>query len=109
MALCLLATFPYEALHARVLAEVSRRTGMEVRVAEWAVGVPLGLEWRNVTFSKPNADPVQVAFVQANLGAFRALTGGLNLDLSVHLDQATPTPARPKRWWRPRHIPYAVR
>ncbi len=90
MALCLLATFPYEALHARVLAEVSRRTGMEVRVAEWAVGVPLGLEWRNVTFSKPNADPVQVAFVQANLGAFRALTGGLNLDLSVHLDPATP-------------------
>ena len=90
MALCLLATFPYEALHARVLAEVSRRTGMEVRVAEWAVGVPLGLEWRNVTFSKPNADPVQVAFVQANLGAFRAMTGGLSLDLSVHLDQATP-------------------
>ena len=90
MALWLLATFPYEALHTRVLTEITRRTGMEVRVGEWAVGVPLGLEWRNVMFSKSNVDPVQVAFVQAKVGAFKALTGGLSLDLSVHLDQTTP-------------------
>jgi len=89
MALWLIATFPYEALHTRVLAEVTRRTGMDVRVSEWTVGVPFGLEWRNVMFSKANVDPVQVAFVQANLGTFRALTGGLSLDLSVRLDETT--------------------
>lgn len=89
MAVSLLATFPYEALHARVLAEVTRGTGMDVRVADWTVGVPLGLEWRNVTFSKANADPVQVAFLQAKLGAFKAMTGRLSLDLSLQLDETS--------------------
>jgi type II secretion system protein N len=90
MVLCLLATFPYEALHARVLAEVTRATGMDVRVVDWTVGAPLGLEWRNVTFSKPTGDPVQLAFLQAKLGVLRAMTGSLSVELVAHVDETSP-------------------
>lgn len=88
LALCVLATFPYDALHARLLAEVRRATGMEVRVADWSVGMPLGLDWRKVTLSQPQAEPIQVAFFQARVGLLKALTGGLGLDLVVHVDEA---------------------
>jgi type II secretion system protein N len=90
LVICLLATFPYEALHARVLAEVTRASGMDVRVADWSVGAPLGLEWRNVTFSKPPADPVQLAFLQAKLGVFKAMMGSLSVDMVAHVDETSP-------------------
>lgn len=86
--LCLLATFPYDALHARLVSEAAQATNMEVRVAEWAVGLPLGLEWRAVTFSAPQRDPVRIAFIEAKLGLLRALTGGVSLDVAVHMDDA---------------------
>lgn len=88
--LCLLATFPYDALHARVMAEVNRATGMEVRVADWAVGMPLGLDWRQVTLTAPQGDPIHVAFLQARLGILKALSGGVGLDVVVHVDEASP-------------------
>ncbi|TKS59879.1 MAG: type II secretion system protein GspN [Nitrospira sp.] len=90
MGLCLMATFPYGALHARLIAELNRATGMEVRVADWTVGLPLGLEWRNVTLSKPNWGPVQLAFLQAKIGIVKALGGGLGVDVVVHLDEVSP-------------------
>lgn len=90
LVLCLLATFPYDALHARVLAEVTRASGMDVRVADWSVGAPLGLEWRNVTFSKPPGNPVQFAFLQAKLGVFKAMTGSLSVDVVAHVDETSP-------------------
>ena len=89
MALCLLATFPYGALHTRILAELNRATGMEVRVADWTVGLPLGLEWRNVTLSKQDWGPIQLAVFQAKVGILRALGGGLGLDLVVQVDEAS--------------------
>lgn len=90
LALCLMATFPYGALHARLIAELNRATGMEVRVADWTVGLPLGLEWRNVTLSKPDWGPIQLAFLQTKIGIVNALVGGLGLDVVVHLDGASP-------------------
>ena len=90
MMLCLLATFPYGALQARLIAELSRATGMDVRVAAWTVGFPLGLEWRNVTLSKPDWGPIQLAFLQAKVGIMKAVGGGLGLDVVVHLDEASP-------------------
>ncbi|MGQ0696049.1 MAG: type II secretion system protein GspN [Nitrospiraceae bacterium] len=90
MALCVLATFPYGALHERLLAELARATGMEVRVAEWTVGLPLGLEWRNITLAKPEWGPIQLAFMQAKVGIVKALGGGLGLDVVVHQDEASP-------------------
>lgn len=90
MVLCLMATFPYGALHARLVAELNRATGMEVRVADWTVGLPLGIEWRSITLSKPDWGPIQLAFLQAKLGIVKALGGGLGLDVAVHMDEASP-------------------
>lgn len=90
--LCLMATFPYSMLQARVVAELTRATGMEVRVADWTVGLPLGLEWRNVSLSQPNWTPIQLAVLQAKLGVMKALGGALGLDVVAKLnDTASPT------------------
>ena len=90
LVLCMMATFPFGALHARLVAELNRATGMEVRVADWTVGLPLGLEWRNITLSKPDWGPIQLAFLQTKVGVVKALSGGLGLDVVVHLDEASP-------------------
>jgi type II secretion system protein N len=89
--LCLLATFPYTALHQRLLAELNRATDMEVRVADWSVGLPLGLEWRNVTFSKSDWGPIHLAFLQAKVEPMKALGGKLGLDIAGQIDEETPT------------------
>ncbi|BFU91038.1 MAG: hypothetical protein NTAFB01_22250 [Nitrospira sp.] len=89
---CLMATFPYGMLQARVVAELSRATGMEIRVVDWTVGLPLGLEWRNVTLSQPNWTPLQLALLQAKLGVMNALGGTLGLDVVAKLSEtASPT------------------
>lgn len=88
--LCLLATFPYDALHARLVSEVMRATGMEVRVADWAVGMPLGIEWRTVTFSKPQWDPIHVAFLETKLSLLKTLAGGVSLEVALHWDESNP-------------------
>lgn len=90
LVLCMMATFPFGALHARLVAELNRATGMEVRVADWTVGLPLGLEWRNITLSKPDWGPIQLAFLQTKVEVVKALSGGLGLDIVVHLDEASP-------------------
>ena len=92
LALCLIATFPYGMLQARVVAELKRATGMDVRVTDWNVGVPLGLEWRNVTLTQPNWTPIHVAMLQAKLGVMNALGGSLGLDVVARLnDGSSPT------------------
>ncbi len=90
LVLSLLATFPYDALHARMMAELHRATGLDVRVADWSVGVPLSVEWRQVTLSNPQIDPIQLSFLQAKMGLLKALAGGLGVDVVIHLDENTP-------------------
>lgn len=87
LALCVMVTFPYGMLQARLVAELKRATGMDVRVADWTLGLPLSLEWRNVTLSKQNLAPFQMAVLQAKLGIMKALSGALGLDLVVQLDE----------------------
>jgi len=90
--LCLIATFPYGMLQARIVAELTRATGMEVRVADWTVGLPPGLEWRNVTLSQPNWTPIQLAVFQAKIGVMKVLGGTLGLDVVAKLnDTSSPT------------------
>lgn len=92
LVLCLILTFPYGMLQARAVAELTRATGMEVRVADWTVGIPLGLEWRSVTLSKPNWMPIQLAALQAKLEVMNALGGNLGLDVVATLnDTSSPT------------------
>ena len=61
LVLCLMATFPYSMLQTRIVAELKRATGMEIRIVDWTVELPLGLEWRNVTLSQPNWTLLQLA------------------------------------------------
>ena len=89
--LCLIATFPYTALHLRLLAEVHRTTGMEVRVTDWTVGFPLGFEWRNVTFAQPDWGAIQLAFLQANVEIVKALGGKFGLDITGQIDEEATT------------------
>jgi type II secretion system protein N len=87
--LSLLATFPYGAMQARVIAELNRATGMDVRVTDWTVGLPLGLEWKNVTLTKPDWGPIQLASLDAKVGIIAALSGGLGLDLFIRQDEGS--------------------
>uniref|UniRef100_UPI00117EC8C6 type II secretion system protein GspN n=1 Tax=Nitrospira cf. moscoviensis SBR1015 TaxID=96242 RepID=UPI00117EC8C6 len=89
LTLCLIATFPYGLLQNRLVAELTRATGLDIRMADWTIGLPLSLEWKNVTLSKPNLDPVDVAVLQAKLGVLRALGGSLDLDMLVRLNEQT--------------------
>ena len=87
LAICILVTFPYGMLQARLVAELTRATGMDVRVAEWTMGLPLSLEWRTVTLSKPDITSIEMAVIQAKLGVLKALGGTLGLDIIVQLDE----------------------
>ena len=89
LVLCLIATFPYSALQNRVVAELKQATGLDVRIGDWTIGLPLSLEWRNVSLSKPNLDPVELTSLQARLGVFEALRGTLGLDVLVQLGEQT--------------------
>lgn len=89
LALCLIATFPYHLLQHRLVAELSRATGLDIRIADWTIGLPLNMEWRNVSLSKPNLDPLEVAVLQAKLGVVRALGGALDLEVLVQLSEQT--------------------
>jgi type II secretion system protein N len=89
LALCLIATFPYTLLQNRLVAELSRGTGLDIRILDWSIGLPLNLEWRNVSLSKPNLDPIEVAVLQAKLGIGQALSGSLGLDLLVRQNEQT--------------------
>lgn len=88
--LCTAATFPYQALQTRVVAEVQRATGLDVRVTDWSVSPPLGLEWRTITLSKADWIPIQLAGLQATVDVWEALSGSLGVEFALHLDHASP-------------------
>ena len=87
LVLCLMATFPYGMLQARIVAELKRASGMEIRVADWTLELPLGLEWQNITLSQQNWTPIQLAMLQAKLGVMKALGGTLGLDIVAKLNE----------------------
>lgn len=89
LALCLMATFPYGLLQQRLLTEINRSTGLDIRIAEGTIGLPLSLEWRTVNVSKPNLAPIEIAGLQAKLGVMRALGGALDLEVLVRLNEQT--------------------
>lgn len=81
-------TFPYGALQARILGELQRATGMQVRAADWAVGFPAAIEWRQITFAKNDWPPLQLGLLRAQAGVWQLLTGGIALDLLAQMDES---------------------
>ena len=84
-------TFPYGALQTRVIGELQRATGMEVRAADWTIGFPAAIEWRQMTLTRTDWSPLQLGLVRAQVGLWRLLTGGVTLDLAAQLDETTAT------------------
>jgi type II secretion system protein N len=89
--LSLALTFPYGALQARIIGELQRATGMQVRAVDWAVGFPAAIEWRQMTFTKADWPPLQLGLLRAQVGLWRLLTGGVTLDLAAQIDETTVT------------------
>lgn len=86
----LILTFPYGALQTRIIGEVQRRSGMDIRSTQWTVGFPATLEWRNLTLSKPDWGAVQLALLQAKLGLMKILVGELGIEILIQADAASP-------------------
>ena len=81
----LFLTFPYGPLQNRLLTEVNRASGWEVRAADWSVGFPVAIEWRDVVLAGPTIGVIPVEAVRTTIGVFQAFLGQLVIDYAVQL------------------------
>ena len=81
----LFLTFPYGPLQNRLLSELNRASGWEVRAADWSVGLPAVIEWHDVVLAGPTIGAIPVEAVRATIGVFQAFLGRLVLDYAVQL------------------------
>lgn len=81
----LLLTFPYGPLQNRLLTELNRASGWEVRASDWSVGFPAAIEWRDLVFAGPSIGTIPVEAVRATVGVFQAFLGQLVIDYAVQL------------------------
>jgi type II secretion system protein N len=87
--LCL--TFPYGPLQNRLLTELNRASGWEVRAADWSVGLPAAIEWRDLVLSGPTIGTIPIEALRATVGVFQALLGRLVIDYAIQLPGAAPS------------------
>lgn len=85
----LFLTFPYGPLQNRLLTDLNRATGWDVRAADWSVGFPAGIEWHDVVLAGPAMGAIPIKDVRATIGVFEAILGQLVLDYAVQLPGAT--------------------
>ena len=81
----LFLTFPYGPLQSRLLTELNRASGWEVRAVDWSVGLPMTIEWRDVVIAGPTIGVIPVEAVRTTVEVFQALLGRLVLDYAVQL------------------------
>ena len=81
----LFLTFPYGPLQHRLLTELNRATGWEVRAADWSVGFPAGIAWHDVVLAGPSTGTIPIEDARATIGVFEAILGRLVLDYAVQL------------------------
>ncbi len=86
--LSLLLTFPYGPLQTRLLAEFHQTSGWEIRAADWSVGFPASIEWRDVILAGPTIGAIPLEAVRTTIGVFQALLGHLVIDYLVQLPGA---------------------
>ena len=85
----LFLTFPYGPLQNRLLTELNRVSGWEVRASDWSVGFPAAIEWRDLVFAGPTNGAIPVEAVRATIGIFQAIVGQLVIDYAVQLPGAS--------------------
>ena len=81
--LFLFLTFPFGPLQARILSELVRATGGEIRAAEWSPGIPIAVEWRDVTWTKPGSASIPIQLMRFKLGVLDLLMGQKAVDALV--------------------------
>ena len=81
----LFLTFPYGPLQNRLLTELNRASGWEVRAGDWSVGFPAAIEWRDLVFAGPASETIPVETVRATVGVFQAILGQMVIDYAVQL------------------------
>jgi type II secretion system protein N len=84
----LFLTFPYGPLQNRLLTELNRASGWEVRAADWSVGFPMTIQWRDLVFAGPTIGTIPIEAVRATVGVFEAFGGQLMVDYAVQLPGA---------------------
>jgi type II secretion system protein N len=84
----LFLTFPYGPLQSRLLTELNRASGLEVRAADWSVGLPAAIEWRDLVLAGPTIGAIPVKATRVTVGIFQALLGRLVIDYAVQLPGA---------------------
>jgi type II secretion system protein N len=81
----LFLTFPYGPLQNRLLTELNRASGWEIRAADWSVGFPMTIEWRDVILAGPTIGMIPVEAVRTTIGVFQAFLGRLVIDCVIQL------------------------
>ena len=84
----LFLTFPYGPLQNRLLTELNRASGWEVRASDWSVGFPAAIEWRDLVLAGPSIGTIPLEAVRATVGVFQAFLGQLVIDYAVQLPGA---------------------
>jgi type II secretion system protein N len=84
-------TFPYGPLQNRLLTELNRASGWEVRAADWSVGFPAAIEWHNLVLAGPTIGTIPVEAARATIGIFQAILGQLVVDYAIQLPGVTQT------------------
>jgi len=81
----LFLTFPYGPLQNRLLSELNRASGWEVRAADWSMGFPAAIEWRDVVLAGPTIGAIPIEAVRTTVGVFQAFLGRLVIDYALQL------------------------
>ena len=81
----LFLTFPYGPLQNRLLTELNRASGWEIRAADWSVGLPMTIEWHDVVLAVPTIGVIPVEAVRTTIGVFQAFLGRLVIDCAIQL------------------------
>ncbi|MCI0426673.1 MAG: type II secretion system protein GspN [Nitrospiraceae bacterium] len=81
----LFLTFPYGPLQNRLLTELNRASGLEVRAADWSVGLPAAIEWRDLVLAGPTIGTIPVEAARATIGVFQVFLGRLVIDYALKL------------------------
>ena len=86
--LCMLFTFPYGALQSRVLSDMTKVTGWEVRAADWSPGIPVAVEWSDVTWTRPGGGSVPIQLMRLNIGVLGLIMGQHTVNALVQFSGA---------------------
>ena len=86
--LFIVTTFPFEVLHARILAELTKAGGVDIHVGDWSPEFPAAIMWRDVVLTGARGGAIRVDSLHARLAILPALMGSMAMDLSIQFPKS---------------------